>query len=64
MAWTRTDARWCAAKRTRYACTTKEYQVRTAKVNPLLVFEDHVVVNRGNNGTVVDRSNFISQVIV
>lgn len=31
----------------------------TAKVNPLLIFPDHVVVNHGNNGTVVDSRNFI-----
>lgn len=29
------------------------------KVNPLLIFEDHVVVNHGSCGTVVDESNLI-----
>jgi hypothetical protein len=31
----------------------------TAKVNPLLIFDHHVVVNHGNNGTVVDSRNFL-----
>lgn len=30
----------------------------TAKVNPLLIFHGHVVVNHGVNGTVVDGGNF------
>lgn len=30
-----------------------------SRVNPLLIFEDHVVVKHGTFGTVVDDSNFI-----
>jgi hypothetical protein len=33
---------------------------RGAKVNPLLIFTHHVVVNRGNNGTLVNDRNFVS----
>lgn len=32
---------------------------RRAKVNPLLIFPTHVVVNYGTNGTVVNESNFV-----
>lgn len=31
----------------------------TAKVNPLLIFETHVVCNYGHFGTVVNDSNFV-----
>jgi hypothetical protein len=31
----------------------------TRKVNPLLIFETHVVCNYGHFGTVVDESNFV-----
>lgn len=37
----------------------RDVSVYQAKVNPLLIFEDHVVVNYGNNGSVVNASNFI-----
>jgi hypothetical protein len=30
-----------------------------AKVIPLLIFPNHVVVSYGNNGTVVNESNFV-----
>ena len=56
--------------RVRNGMTTKngkarcEWSVRTAKVNPLLCFEDHVVVNHTSTGTVVDRTNFISLIIL
>jgi hypothetical protein len=32
---------------------------RVARVNPLLIFPDHVVVNYGTFGTVVDDRNFV-----
>jgi hypothetical protein len=34
-------------------------QTVTAMVNPLLIFPTHVVVNHGNNGTVVSDTNFL-----
>ena len=40
-----------------------DWAVRKAKVNPLLCFADHVVVNHTSTGTVVDERNYISQVI-
>lgn len=45
------------------ARTIRDYKVVQAKVNPLLIFEDHVVANYGSCGTVVDKENFISVVI-
>ncbi len=42
--------------------SVQQYSKKTAKVNPLLIFEDHVVVNWGNNGAVVDEENFIKAV--
>jgi len=38
-----------------------EYKRKTAKVNPLLIFENHVVVNYGTFGQVVDQGNFIKK---
>ena len=38
----------------------QDYKIVSAKVNPLLIFEDHVVANYGHCGTVVDDSNFVS----
>lgn len=35
---------------------------RSAKVNALLIFPHHVVVNYGPNGTVVDARNFVAVV--
>lgn len=37
----------------------QEYKTVSAKVNPLLIFEDHIVANYGVFGTVVDDSNFV-----
>ncbi len=37
-----------------------EYKPKTAMVNPLLIFEDHVVVNHGAMGQVVNTTNYIS----
>ena len=39
-----------------------EYKEAVAKVNPLLIFDEHVVVNYGNNGQVVNAKNFIGVV--
>lgn len=36
-----------------------EYKEKTAKVNPLLIFETHVVVNIGTFGQVVNDGNYI-----
>lgn len=33
----------------------------TAKVNPLLIFATHVVVNYGNFGEIVDRANYVDR---
>lgn len=43
---------------------TQEYRATTAKVQPMLVFEDHVVVNMGGQyGTpyVVDSGNYLGR---
>jgi hypothetical protein len=32
--------------------------IHKARVNPLLIFPTHVVVNHGNNGTVITETNF------
>lgn len=36
-----------------------EFKEVNGRVNPLLIFEDHVVVNHGNNGHVVNADNYI-----
>ena len=36
-----------------------KYAVKIAKVNPMLIFDDHVCVNHGWAGTVVDDRNFM-----
>ncbi len=37
----------------------QEYKTVSAKVNPLLIFETHVVANYGPCGQVVDSENFV-----
>lgn len=37
----------------------QEYKRVSAKVNPMLIFETHVVANYGHFGQVVDSQNFI-----
>jgi hypothetical protein len=37
-----------------------EYREATATVNRLLIFEDHVVVNHGTCGQVVNAENYIA----
>lgn len=37
----------------------RDGRIAAANVNPLLIFDTHVVVNRGTCGTVVDPVNYI-----
>lgn len=39
---------------------TGRYTTVSGKVNPLLIFGCHVVVNRGPFGSVVDSANYVS----
>lgn len=41
----------------RFTLRDREYK---AKVNPLLIFENHVMVNYGLCGTYVDSNNYVS----
>lgn len=37
----------------------RDGKTKKAKVNPLLIFSDHVMVNAGTFGTYVDESNYV-----
>jgi hypothetical protein len=43
-----------------HGAVVSTWKKTTAKVNPILIFSTHVVVNHGNNGQVVDENNYIS----
>lgn len=37
----------------------RDGKTKRAKVNPLLIFSDHVMVNAGTFGTYVDEQNYV-----
>jgi hypothetical protein len=37
----------------------RDGKIVRAKVNPMLIFSGHVIVKKGNNGTIVNSENFV-----
>lgn len=58
----RVKFRVCNGRSIKNGKVVQDYAVRTAKVNPLLLFEDHVVVYHGTFGQVVDSDNYLGHV--